>query len=216
MAEATRGCARSRGRGCCGAHRHGCPAITAEPVTMYTFPRPPSHKAFVCRCRSEVGRHVPVIVYEVVSHMAKSSLCRCFIGGRLRPLPSTVSPPLVPWVRIPCAVVSVFPASFCGTGPCLVVTVDGRGFGSSRVAQLEPFCDLRRRFAPSNDETLPAHEGGVPLSASPQLLTLSQPGKACGARIGGACHGVVHAVHETAWEPIPSSACAVALAVVTD
>jgi len=34
--------------------------------------------------------------------------------------------------------------------------------------------------------------------------------------VGGACHSAIHAVHEAAWKIIPSSACAVALAVVAD
>ena len=83
-----------------------------------------------------------------------------------------------------------------------MVAVDGRSFGTSRVAQLEPFCDFLRRFAPTDDEALPAQEGGVPLSASPPILTLSQLGEACGAGVRGACHAVVYAKHEAAWEPV--------------
>ena len=71
-------------------------------------------------------------------------------------LPSSVYPPFALVAGIPCAVVSILSASFRGAGSCLLVPVEGRGFGSSAVAQKEPICDLCRSFAPAGDEALSA------------------------------------------------------------
>ena len=76
VAEATRGCARSRGGGCCGVHRHGCPAITAEPVTLYMLPSGSSaHDVMIAAVEARSVEHVAVIVPEVESHMTKSCFC---------------------------------------------------------------------------------------------------------------------------------------------
>ena len=109
----------------------------------------------------DVGVAREQVVFLLLSHVGR------LMVANSESLPSVVAPPRVPVVRIPCAVVPIFPASFRGMGSCLLEPVDGRGFGSSTVAQHEPFCDFCRRFAPAVDEALSAQEGSVPLSASP-------------------------------------------------
>ena len=60
-------------RGGCGVHRHGCPAITAEPVTLYTLSSGSSaHVLMIAAVEARSVEHVAVIVPEVESHMTKS------------------------------------------------------------------------------------------------------------------------------------------------
>ena len=133
-----------------------------------------------------------------------------------RRLPSTMPTPLADGAVFAGLFSSTFATPLFLVSPCLLVVPDSRSCGASRVAQLEPFCDLFRCLAPLNDEALPAQERCVPTFAPPMILAFSLLGEACLSGVWGACHGVVFAEHETAWEPVPGPAGAVALAVVTD
>ena len=142
-------------------------------------------------------------------------LCGCLPEVN-RPLPSTMPAPLTPGAVFAGLFSSAFTPPLFWVSPCLLVVPDGRSCGASRVAQLEPFCDLFRCLAPLNDEALPAQVRCVPPLAPPMILALSLLGKAHGSGVWRACHGVVFAAHEAAWKPVPGPAGAVALAVVAD
>ena len=57
-------------------HRHGCPTITAEPVTLYTLPSGSSaHDVVIAAVEARSVEHVAAIVSEIESHMTKSCFC---------------------------------------------------------------------------------------------------------------------------------------------
>ena len=104
-----------------------------------------------------------------------------------RHLPSTMPAPLANGAVFAGLFSSTFATPLFWVSPCLLVVPDGRSCGASRVAQLEPFCDLFRCLAPLNDEALPTQVRCVPTFAPPMILAFSLLGETCLWGVWGAC-----------------------------